>query len=365
MKKSKHNGIISLWKFLFSVMIVILHCDSLAGNNEKTLFIGGAIAVEFFFITSGYLMAVSAFKSGRKKDVASDTWSFIGKKFKALFPYVLIAFLSISIVNIIFKSNNIYNWITSIWDLFLLRMTGIKTARINKVAWYLSAMLLSMLIIYPLLRKYKKNYSTLIAPIIVIFLAGYMSHQYGHLRTPVKWIGFCYKGLLRAFLELNIGVIVYEMTMRFKKLDFTKFGRVFITILEVSCFSIIFIIAQFLVKGTRLDFIMLVIFSVGIMLAFSEKSYFYNFCCNKFFYYLEKLSLSIYVNHLAFVYILQYAECFSVVSYPIKVLICVISSIIFSMFTLKLVELWQKQEGKVVHFLKDKIIVSNKQRNEA
>lgn len=53
------------------------------------------------------------------------------------------------------------------------------------------------------------------------------------------------------------------------------------------------------------------------------------------------------------------------VSYPIKVLICVISSIIFSMFTLKLVELWQKQEGKVVHFLKDKIIVSNKQRNEA
>lgn len=101
------------------------------------------------------------------------------------------------------------------------------------------------------------------------------------------------------------------------------------------------------------------------MLAFSEKSYFYNFCCNKFFYYLEKLSLSIYVNHLAFVYILQYAECFSVVSYPIKVLICVISSIIFSMFTLKLVELWQKQEGKVVHFLKDKIIVSNKQRNEA
>ena len=365
MKIDKHNGIISIWKFLFSLMVVILHCDFLAPSKNQIILRGGSIAVEFFFITSGYLMAVSAFKRSNKKNIISDTWSFIWKKVKTLFPYVLIAFISVTIVTIVFTSHNIYDWLLSIWNLIFLEMTGIKSTPINPLTWYLSAMLLSMLIIYPLLRKYKKNYSTLIAPIIVIFLAGYMCHQYGHLRTPVKWIGFCYKGLLRAFLELNIGVIVYEMTMRFKKLDFTKFGRVFITILEVSCFSIIFIIAQFLVKGTRLDFIMLVIFSVGIMLAFSEKSYFYNFCCNKFFYYLEKLSLSIYVNHLAFVYILQYAECFSVVSYPIKVLICVISSIIFSMFTLKLVELWQKQEGKVVHFLKDKIIVSNKQRNEA
>ena len=358
MQKSKHNGIISLWKFLFSVMIVILHCDCLAENNEKTLFIGGAIAVEFFFITSGYLMAVSAFKRGRKKDIVSDTWNFIGKKFKALFPYVLIAFLSISIVNIIFKSNNIYNWITSIWDLFLLRMTGIKTARINKVAWYLSAMLLSMLIIYPLLRKYKKKYSTFIAPIIVIFLAGYMSHQYGDLGEPMQWVGFCYKGLLRAFLELNIGVILYEVVSYFKKVKLTNLGHNLITFLEVFCFTIVFMISQFLEKGNKLDYIVLVILTVGIGIAFSEKSKFYSFCCNKFFYYLERLSVPIFLNQMAVIYFMEYSSWFSNWNYYGKVAFCLGSLFLFSALTLKVVELWQKNEERIFSFIKNKFILN-------
>ena len=276
MKIDKHNGIISIWKFLFSLMVVILHCDFLAPSKNQIILRGGSIAVEFFFITSGYLMAVSAFKRSNKKNIISDTWSFIWKKVKTLFPYVLIAFISVTIVTIVFTSHNIYDWLLSIWNLIFLEMTGIKSTPINPLTWYLSAMLLSMLIIYPLLRKYKKNYSTLIAPIIVIFLAGYMSHQYGDLREPMQWVGFCYKGLLRAFLELNIGVILYEVVSYFKKIKLTNLGNNLITLLEIFCFTIVFIIAQFLEKGNKLDYIILVILTVGIGIAFSEKSKLYS-----------------------------------------------------------------------------------------
>ena len=92
MKQGKHNGIISIWKFLFSLMIVVLHCDVLAGSNDKVILSGGSIAVEFFFITSGYLMAVSAFKNKSQNNIVSDTWHFLWKKIKAIFPYVLITF---------------------------------------------------------------------------------------------------------------------------------------------------------------------------------------------------------------------------------------------------------------------------------
>lgn len=51
-KKKKHNGIISFWKFMFSIMIVIFHSENLAFNTDYILFKDGAIAVEFFFIVS-------------------------------------------------------------------------------------------------------------------------------------------------------------------------------------------------------------------------------------------------------------------------------------------------------------------------
>ena len=51
-------------------------------------------------------------------------------------------------------------------------MSGMAGYRVNTVTWYISAMILAMLILYPLLIKYKDTFFFIIAPCLSIFLLG-------------------------------------------------------------------------------------------------------------------------------------------------------------------------------------------------
>ncbi len=46
--------------FLFALVILLRHAEYFLDSIEKTPFGGSALAVEFFFIVSGYLLAGSA-----------------------------------------------------------------------------------------------------------------------------------------------------------------------------------------------------------------------------------------------------------------------------------------------------------------
>lgn len=62
--KSKRNGAIDFWRFIFSLLIVFCHmtlCPSFYYNDVKW-FKSASIGVEFFFILSGFLMAKSSIK---------------------------------------------------------------------------------------------------------------------------------------------------------------------------------------------------------------------------------------------------------------------------------------------------------------
>lgn len=343
----QHNGIISFWKFAFAMMICILHAYVFATSNEKVIFDGGSIGVEFFFVVSGYLLGVSIYKKNNEDNIVSDTWKFIFNKIKKLFPYILISFIFIATLDILTKERTIFSLAKSIWDLFFLRMSGVSTNRINAVAWYISAMLLAMLVIYPLGRKYKKTYTCLICPLIVIFLGGFMSYTYGNLRTPMSWTGLCYKGLLRAFLELNVGIICYEMVLKIKDIKFTKLFRMFLTIVEVFCFSSIFIIAQFVQKTTRFDYLMLLAIAIGVIIAFSKHSLTYDFCCNKFFYYLERLSLPLYLIQMFGIYLIQRLSIFNNFNYYQKLIIYLVIILILANLIMLIVESFFKNSKKI------------------
>ena len=93
----------------------------------------------------------------------------------------------------------------------LLFMAGIGSTTFNAVMWYLSSMLISMAILYPLIRKYPDNMTKIILPVAVILMLGYLYQNYGTLRSPTQWIGFTYKGNIRAISEISMGVIGYEI----------------------------------------------------------------------------------------------------------------------------------------------------------
>ena len=65
-------------------------------------------------------------------------------------------------------------------------------------AWYISAMLLSMFILYPLLLLLRDKFTYIIAPLASIVIYGYLLFRVGNLATINPLEGsFVYTGLLR------------------------------------------------------------------------------------------------------------------------------------------------------------------------
>ena len=77
MKKGKHNGIIGFWKFMFCMMVLLLHCSP---NAKLKIFKQGYLGVEFFFIVSGYLMASNTLKQKENKEIGKKHGYIFGKK---------------------------------------------------------------------------------------------------------------------------------------------------------------------------------------------------------------------------------------------------------------------------------------------
>lgn len=352
----KHNGIISFWKFMFTLCIMFLHTGHFPKLPGQALFPNGHIAVEFFFIVSGFLMARSAFTKPDDESLPKDTWNFIFKKIKNIFPYFLFSFIILGAISILTDSHSIYGWTTTLWELLLLRMVGFKMERLNSVAWYISAMIIGMAIIYPLLKKYKKNYSQLVAPILAILIAGYMSREFGNLKTTLTWTGFVYTGTLRAFMDLNFGILAYELCNKLKTLNFTKFGGGILTLIEILFFSFVVLEAQFLENTYSMDYIYTLMLIIAITIAFSEKTLTYNFACNKFFYYLEKLSIPMYFNQMFFIYSINYFKVFATFNYYEKVIIFIIADLILGIITLYIVKYAKILIDHIITFFKRKMI---------
>ena len=96
MAKSNRNGKIEFLRFLFSVIIVIHHSRYILGDDQ-CLFLGGSLAVEFFFLVSGYLMMASIDRISARKapgqDLGRETLGFLWRKARAVYPDLLIAWV--------------------------------------------------------------------------------------------------------------------------------------------------------------------------------------------------------------------------------------------------------------------------------
>ena len=90
----------------------------------------------------------------------------------------------------------------------------------------------------------------------------------------------------------------------------------------------IFLISNIKGANGKYEFLMLLILGISIAIAFSEKTVTYKLSNNKFCYYLEKLSLPIYLNQIWIIllvdkYLKQY-------NFKIKLIIAVIATILIS-----------------------------------
>ncbi|MDO5154696.1 MAG: acyltransferase [Eubacteriales bacterium] len=245
----KYNGAIDFWKFIFCMVILIYHVGEYFGKGEYP-FRWGMYAVEFFFVVSGYFMCVSA-QSAKKRSQVSlghETFGFVMHKLMKIFPAYLFAYVlafirwfAYSGLDLL-KTKGVMSFVKAlIWmlpDFLLTFMAGYEGKIIIRITWYISAMFIAMLVLYPLLRKYEDFFQLVIAPLIVLFLSGYLANT-THYNGIMEYEIIMTHGVMRAFIGLSLGCVVHAFSEYLKKQNFTRVSHVLLSVVELVGYGII------------------------------------------------------------------------------------------------------------------------------
>ena len=366
--RKQHNVTIDFLRFLFSVIVVLHHSRYVLGD-DNCYFLGGSLAVEFFFFVSGYLLLVGADKAGRKNGagyllpggadmagrteaagletkgvgvgttgicgettgicgkttgidgeatgidaeatgIGSETLHFILHKIRSFLPEFLIAwwigFVLIGVVRQYGVLDYLKAFGNDFWELTLVKMSGLFTHGIDGAMWYLSAMLLGMAILYPLLRTKRDLMTHLVCPLLALFLYGYLCQAEGHPRDPIVWLGLCYKGLVRAVAGLCTGVVICMAVRRLKRFSpsgLTKTGNALAIGAQLLCLllTIRYMAEQ---EPSEYDYFYMFLLMLLVLLSFAGFGLESVLGNSQRFHllsaFLGKYSLSLYLGHLYF-----------------------------------------------------------------
>ena len=348
--KQTRNGKIEFYRFSFCIVILLFHIgehlwykNNISFNNslDISFFAHGMIAVEFFFLVSGYFLAKEINKKTTTKKISSNTLSkewfgYLKKKVLSIFPQHTVAFVIAIICASIFRKYGIAEIIRclfcSIPQFFFLQMTGIRIndSYPNNVEWYISAMLVAIALIYPIYRKHKDGFQKIAAPIIAILGIGYLTSSFGKVSATIIWDKFIMLGTLRAIAIMCLGICSYELSQYIQKKKLTKKEQTVLYTIEI--FSIIGTLVYIITSLSRnTEAIIVALIFAFTTFAFSNKGLLTNMFNNKFIYFLGKISLPIYLSHLPAINLTK--GLFMNESIVIKVILVLIFTSIFTTIT--------------------------------
>lgn len=245
---------------LWCTIAVCLH--HLRYCSESLPYGGGYIAVDFFFMVSGFYLRQSYVE---KKGGNMGTVEFIKKRYFRLYKDYIISFgiallVSLSILGMELGGN--ISWY--IREAFMLEVGNIESGlRINPPGWYCGYLLLASVIVYIFQKKTKRwvgSLSLSVGVIIYILLAVIKGHLcIFPLSEGINWLA-----VLRAIAGLLIGFFIFEI---YKNKSSIKGSKL---ILKIIYFLGITIISYMLFWNTAFsitDYIVLPIFAILIFVS--------------------------------------------------------------------------------------------------
>lgn len=180
-------------------------------------------------------------------------------------------------------------------------MLGFNTTSPNHVEWYISVMLFSMFIIFPILRYKYSLFVCVISPALSLVVTGYLFHTYHSLTGVMVWEGFFYKSMLRGIVEICIGISSFEVARYIKSnYDFTRhsYSRLLITIVQILLF-ISYCLLVMTALHKKYEFFALLLAPMLLIVAYNRLSLFSSLFDNSFIFTLGKLTLPLYLSQVA------------------------------------------------------------------
>lgn len=293
--KIKTGNSFNLWRVVFTLVIMLFHLSNqYVGIYVTYPFIKyhWYVAVEFFFIMSGYLMAKHA-----ESHPDETALQYTAGRIKRLYPLYILVLIMMVIWTVANSDINLAELIVNNWEeFFMLQSMGTgKFPYLNNPAWYVSAMFIAGHLIYYFLRNHKKFFIEFLGILSIICFLGIFIRDYDAINSffSISSLGVS-TGLLRAIFGLTIGIYIYYLSEKYMK-NVSRLGGVIMTVLELGCFLTV-IITSMLTENTLCDFVFLLLSAFGVFLA-SKNRILAGFSNCKAVAFLSKISYAMFLSH--------------------------------------------------------------------
>ena len=315
-KPSKpRNNIVEFFRFIYSLLVVGYHVQMTYEDDVYDLFENGAIAVEYFFLLSGYFLARSLEKLAKdeKTNIFLKIYYFMKNKITALLNVHFLSIIAIIIIIACCDSKPFADkFLPGIPSIFLVHMIIVWSADFDKALivpeWYISSMLICMLfmvLFYLLLCKLLKGiYVTtiLIGILCIITIITGLATSWKFNQNMIYNI--------RAWSEMCIGMYSYYVSISIKDKAYSDCINIILKIVEMIGYIVPAIVG---IIPYNLDFktyaVGVIFIFVAVFITFAEKGNIVkNEKVNFVFGYLGAISLPIYLFHPVIISLIDYLK---------------------------------------------------------
>ncbi len=349
---------IEFLRIVFAIIVTFVHLkdfilktfDIPLYNNIVTNTCYAGIAVDFFFIISGFFLFI-------KTDFSQKFINFAVKKFLRLMPLVFYSCLVYLILSF-FTPIKFLKYDNAL-ALLTLSNCGLTYNHCNNVCiWYISALFWGINFYFYLYKITDRKVFNFITACIIFFCYAFWLHSKGNHFINVY--SFVNRGMLKAFANIGVGyfiVMLYKDYIdRIKAVSLNIWQKLLFTGLEVYllCF-LVFHMSIHKFSHYKNPLILIVAF-IGLFILFLiKKGYLSRLLENDFSVFLGRYSFAIFMTHVIICDIWRNILCKSchdwIIAHPeLNLVIFYITVISFGVFTYHFVE------KPVAKFLKSKYI---------
>ena len=298
----KEQNSFDIWRVVFTFVIMLFHLVNGSPFYDKYPMIKyhWYIAVEFFFILSGYLLMQHV-----QRCKEESTFEYLKGRIWRLYPEYLLAFLVMASIRSYQSGLNIFKIIIPNWlEAVMLQSIGTNIfPYVNNPAWYVSALLISSCLIYYMLSKHRELYLNFIGPGLIILIFSYLFRKYERLELFYHTEGvFGNTGLLRAIMGITIGVYAFCAANALGPW-LKRIPIILKCIMEILMFGGVLGFSLLHEEGSY-DFFFLLVFACGLILA-ADDHFLGKHVDTRGVRWLSKNSYSMYLSHFAAIFFLN------------------------------------------------------------
>lgn len=341
-------------RFILAIFICWHHTVIIIYGNdsyESKYFKAAHLAVECFFILSGFLMAKSFYAKSLISQNPTALGNFFLARFKRLYPQFIFCLF---VLYFITKSFGIH---TSTSSFFLSNILLCDFSRIPTMIggmWFVTVLFWLGSFIYALMFFFKEKALYLFIPVLAILSLCYMTANIGQVAGHSQPIilNFLSQGILRGMLGLSVGIFAYMIVDFINKNDWGKLNKkrwnVILIILELFCIIELCRLILFRNGNNLTDFNIYFVFSFIIILLFYKKEKFLKILSNPYLAKTGDISYILYLSHTGLLVILSKYAVFSEMN---KVLMFTVVTFLCVIFATILYFLFKKVSSTIINFI--------------